>query len=111
MKPIVKNIFNNIPHQIPEELFQTLYTKECIKIERIVSKAHSSSVNHWYDQIQDEWIILLKGQAKLQLSDLSLIFLTPGDTLLIPAHTKHRVHWTDSEIETIWLAIHIFPNH
>ena len=111
MKPSVKNIFTDIPEQMPEELFQTLLSKGQVKIERIMSKGHSSPVNNWYDQIQDEWVILLEGRAKLQFeNDLSPIFLKPGDYLLIPARTRHRVLWTDPDIKTIWLAIHIYPN-
>ena len=110
MNAIVENIFTDIPEQIPDELFQTLLTKGQVKIERIISKGHSSSVNNWYDQIQDEWIIVLEGQAKLQFkNDLSVILLNKGDYLFIPAHNKHRVHWTDPNIVTVWLAIHIYP--
>ncbi|MFP8878842.1 MAG: phosphoribosylaminoimidazole carboxylase, partial [Myxococcota bacterium] len=31
--------------------------------------------------------------------------LGPGDHLNIPAHTRHRVAWTDPDQATIWLAI------
>ncbi len=111
MKPLIKNIFNDVPKHMPEELFQTLLSKGNIQIERIISKGHSSSVNDWYDQIHDEWIILLEGQAKIQFkNDLSLLFLNPGDYLLISAHTKHRVHWTQPNTETVWLAIHLYSN-
>lgn len=33
--------------------------------------------------------------------------LAPGDHLLLPAHCRHRVAWTDTEKPTIWLAVHI----
>lgn len=109
--PAVENIFNNIPQQLPDELFQTLLSKDQIKIERIISKGHASTANDWYDQIQDEWIILLEGQAKLQFKkESSAVILNPGDYLYIPAHSKHRVHWTDPNKQTIWLAIHIYPD-
>jgi len=109
--PVIENIFTDIPQQIPEELFQTLLSTGQVKIERIISKGHSSLVNDWYDQIQHEWIILLEGQAELEfINNPELIKLNQGDYLFIPAHTKHRVHWTDPEMQTIWLAIHIYPN-
>ena len=108
---VVENIYTDIPRQIPDELFQTLLSKGQIKIERIISKGHLSPINDWYDQIQDEWIIVLEGQAKLQFkNDLSVIFLNKGDYFFIPAHTKHRVHWTDPDKVTVWLAIHIYPS-
>lgn len=109
--PVIENIFSKIPKLIPDELFQTLLSNKQIKIERIISKGHSSSVNDWYDQIQDEWVILLEGQAKLQFeNNTTLFYLNPGDYLFIPAHTKHRVHWTDPDKVTVWLAIHIYPS-
>ncbi len=110
MTPVINNIFSRLPKTIPDELFQTLYSKGPIKIERIISQGHCSCVDQWYDQIQDEWIMLLEGQAKLQFkNELTTIILNPGDYLFIPAHAKHHVHWTDPEIKTIWLAIHIYP--
>jgi len=110
MNPVVINILQNIPKKVPEELFETLFSKGTIKIERIVSQGQCSLINDWYDQVQDEWVILLEGQAQLQFKDDStVITLNSGDYCLIPAHTKHRVHWTNPEIKTIWLAIHIYP--
>ena len=32
--------------------------------------------------------------------------LSAGDYIIIHAHKKHRVEWTDPETETIWLAIY-----
>ncbi len=111
MKHIVANIYADLPKQGPDELFQTLLAKENIKIERIISRGHACRTDEWYDQQQDEWVMLIKGQAKLQYkSNATIILLNPGDYIYIPAHTKHRVHWTAPEMETIWLAIHIFPN-
>ncbi len=111
MKSVAENIFSEIPQHLADELFQTLLSKGPVQIERIISKGHTSNVNDWYDQIQDEWVILLEGQARLQFKiSPEMISLYPGDYLFIPAHTLHRVHWTDPEKETVWLAIHIFPS-
>ena len=35
--------------------------------------------------------------------------LAAGDHILIPAHRRHRVAWTDPDVPTIWLAVH-FPS-
>lgn len=103
---IVENIFNHIPEKISKELCQTLLYNNQIKIERVISKGHSSAVNDWYDQIQDEWVIVLEGQAILQFeSSPCFVTLKSGDYLLIPAHKKHRVHWTDPDHKTIWLCV------
>jgi len=109
-KTLVNNIFGDIPNNVPSEIFEILLSKSGIKIERIISQGQCSSKDDWYDQTQDEWVILLEGQAELQFEhNLAIVVLNPGDYVLIPAHTKHRVHWTDPEIKTIWLAIHIYP--
>jgi len=109
-KQIVKNtnnIFSNIPEHIPEELFHKILKTENLKIERIISRGHSSPDNYWYDQEQNEWVILLKGSARLLFEgDNKVIVLNRGDYINIPSHTKHRVEWTDSDTETVWLTIH-----
>jgi len=43
----VINIFKNIPDHIPEELFQKILQTENFKVERIISKGHSSEDDHW----------------------------------------------------------------
>lgn len=108
---VPQNIFSNIPAELPEELFETLHRQSNVQIERIVSKGHHSATNTWYKQIQDEWILLLQGRAQLEFdSPTSIQLLNPGDYLLIPAQVKHRVAWTLENSETIWLAIHIYPD-
>ena len=108
MSQIYSNIFSNIPNRLPEELFETVLKTDHVRIERIVSRNHSTKAGHWYDQDWDEWILLLQGQAKLRYKNRPEdIVLNPGDYLLIPAHTLHRVEWTDRNSDTIWLAIHM----
>ena len=103
----IRNIFKNIPDHIPEELFQEILKTENIKIERIVSKGHSSPDNYIYDQEENEWVILLKGGAGLLFEgDANIVILKPGDYINIPSHTQHRVEWTDPDMATVWLAIH-----
>ncbi len=103
----VINIFENIPDHIPEELFQEILQTENFKVERIISRGHSSEDDYWYDQEENEWVILLKGNAGLLFEgDENVVILKPGDYINIPSHTKHRVEWTDPNTETVWLAIH-----
>ncbi len=77
-----------------------------IRIERIISKGHSSPQSGWYDQDKNEWVLLLKGEAVLLFADESSANLKSGDFINIPAHKKHKVEWTDPDTETIWLAVH-----
>ena len=102
----LKNIFDNVPEFIPDEIFETILLSDKIKIERIVSKGQSSPQDFWYDQNQNEWVVLLKGKANLLFYQNEIIELREGDYINIPAHKKHRVEWTDPHVETIWLAIY-----
>ncbi len=98
------NIFQNIPNDLPEELVSILAESDSIKIERIISDGHASPKGFWYDQEQDEWIVLLSGSAILTVAD-ERVELNPGDPLLISAHQRHRVESTSSTEKTIWLAV------
>ena len=44
------NIFDDIPENLDREIFNSLIASENIKIERIISKGHTSPDNGWYDQ-------------------------------------------------------------
>ncbi|MCW8855361.1 MAG: cupin [Gammaproteobacteria bacterium] len=100
------NIFKNIPKNLPEELFETLVKNDHLHIERIVSYGQSTPDKQWYDQERNEWVLLLKGAAKIKFEKGEIINLQPGDYLNIAAHKKHRVEWTQENTQTIWLAIH-----
>lgn len=102
----MNNIFSDIPNNIQYELFERLIDNDKIKIERIVSKGHSSPETGWYDQDTNEWVIVLQGEAIILFSDESEVILKNGDYINIAAHKKHKVKWTDPAIETIWLAVH-----
>ena len=78
-----------------------------MRIERIVSQGHASPEGFWYDQDQHEWVLVLKGAARLRLQDEEQpVKMMPGDFINIQAHKKHRVEWTTSDEPTIWLAVH-----
>ncbi len=100
------NIFKNIPDKLPQELFEDIILKEGLKVQRIISKGHNTPQNKWYNQENDEWVLVLQGEAILSFKDSDDIKLKVGDYLNILAHTQHRVSWTTPNEETIWLAIH-----
>ena len=104
---IYSSVFANVPKHLPDELITTLLAAPGVRIERIVSHGHASPQDFWYDQDQDEWVMVLKGAAKLRFAgDETLVVMKPGDWLNIPAHKKHRVEWTSPDEPTIWLAVH-----
>ncbi|MGI6418843.1 MAG: cupin domain-containing protein [Thermoguttaceae bacterium] len=99
------NLFADLPGHLPDELFTTLLEAAQVHIERIVSHGHASPEGFWYDQDQHEWVMVLKGAARLRFQD-GQIELKPGDFVNIPARKKHRVEWTTPHEPTIWLAVH-----
>lgn len=102
------NLFAAIPDGIAEELFEVLLERPAVKLERIVSAGHATPTGRWYDQERDEWIVLLRGNATLLFDgEPEPRRLGPGDYVLIPAHCRHRVEWTDPTTQTVWLALHV----
>ncbi len=104
MKP--ENIFLVQSVDLKKEVFDVLIDDPRVTIERIVSKGHRSPENGWYDQEKNEWVMVLRGKAELTFFDQTIMCLGAGDYVHIPPHTKHRVSWTDPDLETLWLAVH-----
>ena len=91
----------------PEELFNSLVEKPGVRIERIVSTGQITPEAEWYDQSRDEFVLLVSGAARLRVDgENDDRTLGPGDWLMLPAHCRHRVTWTQAEPPTIWLAVH-----
>jgi cupin 2 domain-containing protein len=101
------NLFSDLPNQLPEELVTVLAENKHIRIERIVSTGHVSPEGFWYDQDEHEWVVVLRGAARLRVDgDGDSLEMKPGDFINIPARKRHRVEWTDPDEPTVWLAIH-----
>ena len=102
----MNNIFEAIPEDVKDEKFELLVESGRVRIERIISKGHTSPESGWYDQEQNEWVMVLRGKAVLVFEDEASVTLQEGDFVDIPAHKKHKVEWTAPDIETLWLAVH-----
>jgi cupin 2 domain-containing protein len=99
------NFFAEIPPRGPEEWIETLVNARSVRIERIVSQGHTSPPDFWYEQTENEWVIVLSGHAKLIFEDdPSPLDLKPGDYVHIESQRRHRVDWTGDQ-PTIWLAV------
>jgi len=99
------NLFANIPAEFADELFEPLVETPVFTLERIVSAGQTTPRDTWYDQERDEWVILLSGSAGLLLEgEAEPLVLSPGDYVLLRAHHRHRVEWTEDR--TVWLALH-----
>lgn len=102
------NLFNPLPDASGGEVFETLLRQKGLHLERITSLGQAGAEGDWYDQQTDEWVVLLKGGARLRFEDEAQDrVLEPGDYLFIKAHRRHRVTWTAPDIKTVWLALHV----
>lgn len=127
---MLKNFFSYSDESLPEELIEQIESGQSFRLERIISDGQASPADFWYDQPDNEWVLLLKGRATIELeyaenstspgqalpdskpakpdsaSPIMRIDLLPGDYVLIPAHCRHRVASTCQQQKTVWLALH-----
>ncbi|MDR2439039.1 MAG: cupin domain-containing protein [Planctomycetaceae bacterium] len=101
----VTNLLTELPELLLEEQVENLVVSKNIRIERIISTGHFSPSGFWYDQTQTEWLIVLQGEAVLEFEFDVLRQLLSGDSILIPAHCKHRVVSTLPNKPTVWLTV------
>jgi len=100
------NLYGQMPAKLSDEVVEILVRGKGMRIERIVSKGHCSPPGFWYDQADDEWVVLLKGEAVLRFErDHRVLHLAEGAYVNIPAHERHRVESTAADTETVWLAV------
>ncbi len=105
--PTHGNIFEDLPPSFGQEVFEDLFVNNRFRVERIISTGQATPPGMWLDQDADEWVVLLRGAAEIRFeNEPQSRRLHPGDFLLIPAHRRHRVEWTDPVQPTLWLAIH-----
>jgi cupin 2 domain-containing protein len=107
-KPELRNLFAGLPSQaLAEEQVTVLFAQPGLRIERIVSTGQTTPQGEWYNQETEEWVLLVSGRARLRVEgEASDRALAPGDFMLLPAHCRHRVTWTDESEPTVWLAVH-----
>jgi cupin 2 domain-containing protein len=99
------NLFDDAAAPTTGERFETLLTHKNLLVERIVSSAATTPSE--YVQDQDEWVVLLNGEATLEVTGQA-VELRAGDYLFLPAGTRHVVRRvTDG---AIWLAVHLHPS-
>jgi cupin 2 domain-containing protein len=80
----------------------TIFSHKNLVIERIVS---SAAINpQEYVQSQDEWVLLVQGEAVLQVAGES-ISLKAGDHPFLPAGVPLSVVQTSEG--AMWLAVHL----
>ncbi len=101
---VKNNLFDQIPASAPEEILTELVSANHVRVERIVSFGQTSPDGLWYEQLENEWVLVLEGSAQIRL-DNKLVELTRGDYLNIQAGVRHRVEKTAENGKTVWLAV------
>lgn len=100
----MNNLFTDDAPPAMGERFDTVLAHRNLVVERIVSSAHITPGE--YVQAQDEWVVLLRGQALLDVAG-QLVNLASGDHVFLPAATRHTVRQVSQG--AMWLAVHLHP--
>jgi len=96
------NLYEDALPPATGERFDTLLLHRGLVIERIVSTSKIESQE--YVQEQDEWVVLLTGEAMLEVAGRK-VPLKAGDYLFLPALTPHTVQKVSDG--ALWLAVHL----
>ena len=98
----MENLFDTRRASPEGEKTAVLYDNGETRIEKIVSCGQASPEGFWYDQEEDEWVCVLRGEAELEL-EAGRVLLREGDGFLLPAHLRHRVARTSAPC--VWLCV------
>jgi cupin 2 domain-containing protein len=104
-KFLAGNLLSALPPASADEHLAVLHAAAGGRVERIVSHGQASPPGFWYDQAEDEWVMVAAGEAALEFGDGRSIEMRAGDWVLLPAGCRHRVARTASP--TVWLAVHL----
>jgi cupin 2 domain-containing protein len=99
---LLANLLANLPAQLPKELLTALLQPPGIRIDRIVSRGHQSPDGFWYDQLEHERVVVLKGAARIEFEDRTVeprpeaaydsspsVSCRPGPVLGLETHPRH----------------------
>lgn len=92
------NLFENLNFSKKEEILDTIYEDEKVKVERILSL---NQITDFYDQEELELVFLLEGIAEILINEEKMK-LKKGDFLKI---SPHQVHKIISQENAIWLCV------
>ncbi|MDD2426686.1 MAG: cupin domain-containing protein [Eubacteriales bacterium] len=106
-KDQLTNIFQRLPDASRFERDEDLLSKSSVRITRILSQGQTSVV---YDQDDDEWVIVLVGEAEITFPDEHghTIALSSGDFFHLEAGRRHKV--TRTSDPCLWLCVFFPPD-
>lgn len=96
------NLFSDSTPPATGERLDVLLAHKNLVIERIVSSALVAATT--YVQPQDEWVLLVRGEARLDVAGEAVV-LKAGDHLFLPSGTEHTVK--SASDGALWLAVHL----
>ena len=97
------NLFEYDIPKIDSEIFTTILKHKNVEIKQIIS--NTLKTPQTFCDNKDEFVVVLKGCAKIEINN-EIKKLKAGDTLYIPANTKHTLLKTKKIV--VWLAIYIY---
>ncbi len=97
------------PSPSEAERLETLASGAGVRIEKILSSGHVTPPGEWYDQSDDEWVLLVEGEATIGFESGMQCTLRGGEWVFLPAHVRHRVESTSVSPGCVWLAVHLTP--
>jgi len=100
------NVFEDCSPPGVGERLDVLLTHKNLVVERIVSSANISP--NKYVQAQDEWVVLVRGEAELEVAGEAVV-MQCGDHLFLPSGTPHIVK--SASEGAMWLAVHLHANY
>lgn len=102
--PRLFDIAEDARPDMPEYMETLLTGAGGLVLERIISRGHTTAPGEWYEQKLDEWVAVLRGNARIGYADGTEVALAEGDSLILPNGLRHRVSYSSSPC--IWLALH-----
>jgi cupin 2 domain-containing protein len=96
------NLFADSVPPVTGERLEILLSHKNLVIERIVSSARLDA--KLYVQPQDEWVLLVRGEAELDIAG-ETVALRTGDHVFLPSGTVHTLK--SASEGALWLAVHL----
>lgn len=94
----------NLDDCLDDELISIISENEYVRIERIISMGQFTPKEYIYDQVEDEFVTVIKGEASIYFNDeKNEVKLLEGDSLMIEAGRRHQVTYTSAPC--IWLCV------
>lgn len=99
----INNLYAMALPEKNHETFSTLFDNQALKIEAI--RSWLTMPGESYCQEHDEWVVLLEGNAELEIASQRYLFHR-GDYCFIPKQTPHTVLWTSEN--ALWIGVFSF---